>query len=203
MALFDLTDAIDPVLEYRLRSAKHPDGRDYRVESPDPRTGLFLTSVHELGLAASAGATLSPSDLARLRMDDDEEKSFYQLILGDAYQQMVDDGVKWPKIQDVATHAYLTFNRNNEAAERLLAGMLGKAEPATTPETSPKTATGTGSPAPARTGSTQRRRAGSKSNPVSTPTRARTRKTATGTRGTSGSSSTPAPKATGARMVAG
>jgi hypothetical protein len=135
MALRDLQAFLeDDGLEYPLQASafgdpsKHPDGKTYRVPSPDAKTGLWLTALADLGVRASQGGDLAPDDLASLKLDDDKERSLYQRVLGPVYDEMVADGVKYTALQTVAQDAYLCFAMSSEIADGALES-LGKAQP--------------------------------------------------------------------------
>lgn len=126
MALKDLSsflddDAIDvPV-----------DGKTYRIESPDAKTGLLLSSMVNLGVKASSGGEISDADLASLDLDDDRERDFMRMVLGDTLDELVENGVSWVKIQRISRYAFLYFAVGEEAAdEALKSGALSGEAPA-------------------------------------------------------------------------
>lgn len=126
MALKDLSsflddDAIDvPV-----------DGKTYRIESPDAKTGLLLSSMVNLGVKASAGSEISEADLASLDLNDDEERDFMRMVLGDTFDELVEDGVSWVKIQRISRYALIYFAIGEEAADDALkSGALSGEAPA-------------------------------------------------------------------------
>lgn len=158
-----------------VKSERHPDGHTYRVPPPSAKTGLWLSTIAELGTVAATGGKLTASDVAALHLDDDEERTFYQRVLGPAYQEMLDDGVSWPALQAIGRHAFLTFSMSQESADLDMQAMLGKARNREVPATPP-----------ART-PTARKTAGSASRKASGGTRARTRATASTPSSTSAS----------------
>lgn len=166
----DLTEVLaflDEGHEYTgVKSARHPEGKTYRVPPPSAKTGLWLTAIAELGLSAATGEELSAEDRAALSLNNDEERSFHQRVLGPAYTEMVEDGVSWAALQAISRHAFLTFSTSQDMADADLMTTLGKArsrEVSTTRPTPPRTA---------------RKTAGSASPKASGGTRARTRSTA-------------------------
>lgn len=166
-----------------VRSKRHPDGHTYRVPPPDATTGLWLTTLAELGTVAATGGKLTANDVAALSLDDDDEKTFYQRVLGTAYQEMVDDAVSWPALQAIGRHAFLTFSMSQEMADLELQAVLGKARSREVPTTRPT---------PTRTA---RKTGGSASRKASGATRARTRSPASGPSSTSPSGPEPEPAA--------
>lgn len=106
----------DDGLDIPVPSTKYPDGHTYRVPSPDAATGLRLTALVNLGVALAAGQEVDPEEAAKLRLDDGQEREFLPTVLGAAYQQMLDDGVSWVRIQRVGRYALLHFTLGPEAA---------------------------------------------------------------------------------------
>lgn len=129
MAVRDLADYFDSGLDYpNVPSKLHPEGKTYRVESPDAATGLWLTQLAHLGGKAAFGLSISASDLASLKLDDDQERDLYQRVMGctsecravgedgtvgapcgSTYDEMVADAVAWTVLQKIAQDAYLFF----------------------------------------------------------------------------------------------
>ena len=141
MALRDLQEFLeDDGLEYPLRASsfedptkwqdrEHDDGtyaKKYRVPSPSARTGLWLTSLWDLGAKAASGGDISAEEVAAIKLDDDQEKTLYQRVLGPVYDEMLADGVKWTALQRVGQDAYLCFAASKELANQALTS-LGKA----------------------------------------------------------------------------
>lgn len=91
-------------------------GKTYSIPSPDAITGLRLTALANLGAKVHAGADVTPEDLARLQMSDDDERDFLQQVLGAAFDQLVADGVSWVRIQRLGRYAFLHFAMSPEAA---------------------------------------------------------------------------------------
>lgn len=126
MALKDLSsflddDAIDVPI----------DGKTYRVESPDAKTGLFLAGLANVGVKAASGGDVDQADVEKLDLDDDEERDFMQMVLGDTLAELVNDGVKWTKIQRLARYCFIHFAVGEEAAdEALKSGALTGEAPA-------------------------------------------------------------------------
>jgi hypothetical protein len=126
MALKDLSsflddDAIDVPI----------DGKTYRVESPDAKTGLFLASLANVGVKAAAGGEVDQADVDKLDLDDDEERDFMQMVLGDTLAELVADGVSWTKIQRLSRYCFIHFAVGEEAADDALkSGALSGEAPA-------------------------------------------------------------------------
>lgn len=126
MALRDLSAFLDDdALELPI------NGTTYVIPSPDARTGLWLTALADLGVAAASGAELGEGDFDKLKLDDDEERTFVVRVLGSGYDAMVAGGVSWVKIQRAARYAFLYFALSPEAAdEALKSGSLAGEAPA-------------------------------------------------------------------------
>lgn len=115
MAVKDLSSYLDDdALEITV------DGKTYRVESPDAKTGLFLASLANIGVNAASGGQVSDADLERLDLDDVEERDFMKMVLGDTLDELIYDGVKWTKIQRLARYCFIAFAIGEEAADDAL-----------------------------------------------------------------------------------
>lgn len=110
MAFDDLDQYFDDTLSLPV------GGKTYVIAGPDAETGLFCQRLMTAGVAASAGLP-TPASMPDLKMDDDAETAFYRRILGDVYDQLVADGVSWPKIQIVAQTAFFWIASGKEMAE--------------------------------------------------------------------------------------
>jgi len=129
MAVRDLSQFLeDDGLEYPLQPssfedpARFPDGKTYRVASPSAKVGLWLTALAELGMKANTGADLAVEDIERIKLDDDDEKTLYQRVLGATYDEMLADGLKWTVLQRVGQDAYLCFAMSQDIANSALVG---------------------------------------------------------------------------------
>ena len=123
MATRDLAAFLDDgALDYLgIKSAKHPEGKTYRVPSPDAKTGLWLAALGDMGLRSASGAGLSAQEARDLKLDDDEEADLYRRVLGPVHAEMVEDGVSWAVLRQVAIDAYICFAVNVEIADVALA----------------------------------------------------------------------------------
>lgn len=171
MAIRDLSDFfLDGALVYPgVPSEKHPDGKTYTVKCVDARTGVWLESLVDVGAKRAVGADLSLKDVQSLVLDDDQELSLYQRLLGPVYQELIDDNVSKAMRDYIHQDVLVAFSLGIEAADNVLAKALAnRGNPPAAPEAAqekPKRATR----------STARKTAGSKSGPASTATRGRTR----------------------------
>lgn len=160
MAKRNLSEFFDDGLEYEgIPSSKFPDGKSYRVASPDAKVGLWLQSMAELATVATTGANLTESARKRLILDDDEERNLYERVLGATWDEMLEDGVAWMLLQKIGQDAYIYFAMSEQHANAALE-RLGE---------------GRARPANRATRRTAKKTAGSKSKKASGATRARTR----------------------------
>jgi hypothetical protein len=115
MAVKDLSSYLDDdALEIPI------DGKTYRVESPDAKTGLFLASLANIGVNAASGGQVTEADLEKLDLDDVAERDFMKMVLGDTLDELIFDGVKWTKIQRLSRYCFIAFAIGEEAADEAL-----------------------------------------------------------------------------------
>lgn len=121
MAKLDLAGYLeDDALEVPgVVSTRYPDGKTYRVPSPDARTGLRLEAMVNLGVKARLGQDVGKAAEA-LNVDDDEERDLYQMVMGAAYDEMITDGVSWVRIQRLGKYLLLHFTMGEDAAQQAL-----------------------------------------------------------------------------------
>lgn len=147
----------DGALDYPgVPSRAHPEGKTYRVPSPDAQTGLWLATLADIGRKAAVGGTLTKLEEASLKLDDEQEQTLYQRVLGNAYDEMLADGVPWTVLKRIHDDAYMCFAMDQDLADSILDN-LGKLKARS-------------NRALKKTKSTPRKTAGSKSAPVSTGT---------------------------------
>lgn len=125
--VLDFMEDEDGFLSPPMPSKTHPEGRQYRVASPDAKTGLRLNALADIMVKKEMGHDVSESDVARLRLDDDGEREFVRQTLGAEYvvegvttsalDQMVADGVKSEHLKRISYYAYILFSISRDAAE--------------------------------------------------------------------------------------
>lgn len=142
-AALDFMEDEDGFLSPPMPSKAFPGGRQYRIASPDAKTGLRLNALADIMVKKEMGVAVAESDVARLRLNDDAEKEFVRQVLGAEYtididgaqtvtnavDLMVADGVKSEHLKRIAQYAYIYFGISKEAAEEarkngLLSGKL-------------------------------------------------------------------------------
>ncbi len=120
-----------------MPSRAHPEGRQYRVASPDAKTGLRLNALADIMVKREMKVEVKERDVARLRMDDAEEEEFVRQVLGadrtdgsNALDEMIADGCKWEHIKRMSQYAFTYFGVSKEAADEAVKnGLLrGKIE---------------------------------------------------------------------------
>lgn len=144
--VFDFLDD-DALTIPGIKSRAHPDGKDYRIESPDVDTGLFLTRMQTAAIAEQRGEDVDESDKRRMQRfldalssdpnaePDDEDgvdtaQQSARLILGGTFDELRADGVSWQRVRAITRYAYIAFVNGVEAAnEAAISGALsGKAQ---------------------------------------------------------------------------
>lgn len=131
MPLVDLEGFLsDDSIKTEIKTTKHPNGKVYTVPSPDAKTGLWLTSIAQLGVRASQDPdSVTEEEVKQLQFEGPEEETFIQTVLGAAYDELLEDGASWVQIQRLAQYAFAYFAISPEAANRGAAGIFeGKAE---------------------------------------------------------------------------
>jgi hypothetical protein len=133
--VFDFLDDDGCVIPL-VPSRKYPSGMNYTIPSPEAESGMRFAALADIGLKVRRGIPVSDSDKAKLRFSDGEEHEFAQEVLGPVYQQMIDDGVSWVRMQRITQYAYTYFalgpDAANEAAERGVFEGKSQARPTST-----------------------------------------------------------------------
>lgn len=102
------------------------DGVTYRINDVDAETGLLVQRLMDAGV--QAGQAGRPLDLDEDLLDDAQELSTYESVLGDAYQEMLDNGVGWADLKRAAMTAMVWIYFDEETAERFWeSGSAGEA----------------------------------------------------------------------------
>jgi hypothetical protein len=88
-------------------------GKTYLVPAPTAALGLYCQRLLAAGFAAVGGRT--PEGAAPV-LDDDGERDLYQRCLATAYDEMLADGISWPKIRRAGVTAFLWTAQGEELA---------------------------------------------------------------------------------------
>ncbi|MEU9839744.1 hypothetical protein AB0C69_11040 [Actinomadura sp. NPDC048032] len=161
-------------------------GITYRINGVDAQTGLLVQRLMDAGVqAAQAGDEF---DLDDELLDDAQELNSYEAILGDAYQQMLDDGVDWEELKRAAVTTMVWIYADEDTAEKFWeSGAVGEALAPVTgrPPSGANRATRRASSAAGRKTPSRASTSGTRGS------RSTTRKKAPGSRGGTSSSSGP------------
>jgi hypothetical protein len=116
MAANESFEALDAFLDdYLDLPVKGRDGqlRTYRIEDPSAEDGIRIEKITSLAARLAAGGTAPDTPL----LSDSEERDLYRMCLGDAYDQLVADGVKWGPFKHVSLTAMFWITSDKETAE--------------------------------------------------------------------------------------
>lgn len=96
-------------------------GKMYTVQSPSYDVGMMLTELSAAGAHARALADAGkpvPDDLLdKIVLDDVAEQGYYEVVLGDALDQMKADGLPIEAIKLAALTTVVWVTQDREAAE--------------------------------------------------------------------------------------
>lgn len=90
--------------------------RVYVVPAPDAELGLWCQRMISAGLMIQAGQT-PPDNMPALTLDDGDEEALYRRMLGDTYNELINDAVSWPRIQLIGQTALLWIGSGRPLAE--------------------------------------------------------------------------------------
>lgn len=109
---FEALDAfLDAFLELPVRG-RDGETRVYRIEDPPAEDGLRIERITTLAARLAAGGTRPETPV----LDDEEERDLFRLCLGDTYDQLLADGVKWAQFKHVALTAMFWVVADKETA---------------------------------------------------------------------------------------
>lgn len=104
-----------------MPSTKFPKGKTYRIPSPNAIVGLRLAAIADITLKQARGKDLSPTDVKRLRIEDEDEHEFIAQVLSpETVAEMESDGVKFAHMKRLGLYAFTYFAVSPEAAETAL-----------------------------------------------------------------------------------
>ncbi|QLF82703.1 tail assembly chaperone [Microbacterium phage Cicada] len=104
-----------------IRSKTHPEGKAYFVESPDFETGLTMQNLSSIAQRLANGIEVSPDEAKSLKFSDGaEEQGFAKMVLGDALDQMLADGVKWGPIRNATQYVFTYYAMSASQAKKLV-----------------------------------------------------------------------------------
>ena len=111
MSFQDLEEFFDPTLRLPIR------GKTYVIQSPDATTGLWCQRILEVAAKVKDGKDVDDKTAQTLQLDDDEERTLYERLMGDTYQEMLEDNIPWEYLKHAGTTALLWAAGNVETAE--------------------------------------------------------------------------------------
>lgn len=104
--------------------------KEYKIQSPEAATALSYVRLMSLGMSAVNGHEIRDDDprLTRLKLDDTQERTFLEDMLGDTLDTMLADGVDLPTIQHAGMTVLVWIWQGVDTAGRYWHGeSMGKA----------------------------------------------------------------------------
>jgi hypothetical protein len=112
-------------------SEKHPRGTSYSIKSLSARDGLLLRKIMRQA-GPEPTAVLSASTTAEIeefcKNDAGETVDMAEKLLGEAYHQMVADGVSDGRVDKITQLVLIQFSAGSEIAQMLVASASGEAD---------------------------------------------------------------------------
>lgn len=121
-------EALDELLDESIRlplPGRDGTRREYAIPSPPAEDGLLVERI--IGEFRQAARENTRPDLEFL--NDDEERDLYRLVLGPAYDEMVENGVPWAWLKHASMTAMVWISTGTQAAENYWATKGGRPEP--------------------------------------------------------------------------
>lgn len=101
-----------------MPSTAHPEGRKYRIPSPDAKTGLKLAAISDIVVKTHRKVEVTEMDIKRLKINDEDERDFIEQVMSkDVVEEMMEDGVRWEHIKRMSMYAFTLFTVSREAAD--------------------------------------------------------------------------------------
>ncbi|MDT0567921.1 hypothetical protein RM704_10635 [Streptomyces sp. DSM 3412] len=86
--------------------------RMYRIEDPSAEDGIRIERITSLAARLAAGGSAPETPV----LNDDEERDLYRMCLGDAYDALLADGVRWSRFKHVALTAMFWVTTDKDTA---------------------------------------------------------------------------------------
>lgn len=111
-----LGELLDEFIELPVPVGERKDGNTklYKIESPSGRDGLKIEAITQAAVTLVNGG----EDVNTELLDDDEERNTFRLLLGDQYEEMLEDGVKWVWLRHAALTVLMWVNSGLQTAEQ-------------------------------------------------------------------------------------
>ncbi|MEV8600440.1 hypothetical protein AB0465_11240 [Streptomyces griseoviridis] len=106
-----LDEFLDDYLELPV-PGRDGQTRVYRIEDPAAEDGIKIEQITTLAARLAAGGTAPDTPV----LSDEEERDLYRMCLGDAYDQLLADGVKWTPFKHVSLTAMFWITADKETA---------------------------------------------------------------------------------------
>ena len=137
MPFSPIEDFLDDAITLPIR------GKEYRIQSPDGETGLWIMRAKAIGEAQARGVALTEADVKFLASFAEQDETYLQKrVLGPAWDAMLADGVPWTWIKHATSVAIVWVTQGRERAEDVWAAGAPKAQD---PQPTPKPVTPAGS----------------------------------------------------------
>ena len=104
-------EALDELLDETLQLPVA--GRLFTIDAPSAEVGLRIQALINAAAVAADGGRVDEKVLG-----DAAERDLYRDVLGDAHDELVDAGVKWPALKHCALTAMVWIAQDKGAAER-------------------------------------------------------------------------------------
>lgn len=111
-----LGELLDEFIELPVPIGDREEGKTklYRIDSPSGRDGLKIEAITQAAVTLVQGG----EDIDTELLDDDEERDTFKLLLGDVYEEMLADGVKWVWLRHAALTCLMWVNSGLQTAEQ-------------------------------------------------------------------------------------
>lgn len=111
----DSFEALDQFLDDYLDlpvTGRDGEVRVYRIEDPSAEDGIRIEKITTLAARLAAGGKAPDTEV----LGDDEERDLYRMCLGEAYDRLLADGVKWSRFKFVALTAMFWVTTDKDTA---------------------------------------------------------------------------------------
>lgn len=88
--------------------------KTYRIDTPSARDGLMIERITNAAVQIANGGENINVEM----LDDEEERELYQMLLGDTFGKMLDDGVKWAWMRHVSLTVLMWVSSGLDTAEK-------------------------------------------------------------------------------------
>lgn len=107
--LEELGDFLDPVLQVQYR------GKKYQIQAVSAETGLRFQKLLAVGIKAAQQQNIDAASIELV--SDAEERGFYEEVLGDTYDELMDDGATTNALKIIGSTAFLWTTQGFDSAK--------------------------------------------------------------------------------------